>query len=52
MVVKDVINVYVSTTSSESTFTLASKVLEERQRQLTIDMVEVLSCIKDRELTD
>jgi hypothetical protein len=44
--------VHVSTISSKSTFSLASRVLEERRRQLTIDMVEVLSCIKDWELAD
>jgi hypothetical protein len=37
----------VSTISSESTFSLARWVLEERRRQLTIDMVQVLSCIKN-----
>ena len=42
----------VSTKSSESTFSLASRVLEERRRRLTTDMVEVLSCIKDWELAD
>jgi hypothetical protein len=42
----------VSTISSESTFSLASRVLEERRRRLTTDMVEVLSCIKDWELAD
>ncbi|WVZ63162.1 hypothetical protein U9M48_012817 [Paspalum notatum var. saurae] len=43
---KDVLTVPVSTISSESTFSLASRVLEERRRRLTPDMVEVLSCIK------
>jgi hypothetical protein len=38
---KDVMTVPVSTISSESTFSLASRVLEERRRRLTIDMVEV-----------
>jgi hypothetical protein len=49
---KDVLTVPVSTISSESTFSLASRVLEERRRRLTTDMVEVLSCIKDWELAD
>ena len=49
---KDVLTVPVSTISSESTFSLASRVLEERRRRLTPDMVEVLSCIKDWELAD
>jgi hypothetical protein len=41
-----------STISSESTFSLAGRVLEEHRRRLTTDMVEVLSCIKDQELAD
>jgi hypothetical protein len=41
-----------STISSGSTFSLAGMVIEERRRQLTSDMVEVLSCIKDWELAD
>jgi len=49
---KDVLTVPVSTISSESTFSLASRVLEERRRRLTLDMVEVLSCIKDWKLAD
>jgi hypothetical protein len=49
---KDVLTVPASTISSESTFSLAGRVLEERRRRLTTDMVEVLSCIKDWELAD
>ena len=49
---RDIMTVPVSTISSESTFSLASRVLEERRRRLTTDMVEVLSCIKDWELAD
>jgi hypothetical protein len=49
---KDVMTVPISTISSESTFSLASRVLEERRQRLTTDMVEVLSCIKDWELVD
>jgi hypothetical protein len=41
-----------STISSESSFSLAGRVIEERRRRLTSDMVEVLSCIKDGELAD
>jgi hypothetical protein len=41
-----------STISSESTFSLAGRVIEERRRRLASDMVEVLSCIKDWELAD
>ncbi|KAJ1291630.1 hypothetical protein BS78_02G330100 [Paspalum vaginatum] len=44
---RDVLTVSASTVSSESTFSLASRVIEERRRQLTPDMVEILSCIKD-----
>jgi hypothetical protein len=44
---KDVMIVHVSTISSESTFSLVGKVIEERQRSLTSDMVEMISCLKD-----
>ena len=50
IITKDVLTVPASTISSESTFSLAGRVLEERR--LTTDMVEVLSCIKDQELAD
>ena len=49
---KDVMTVPASTISSESTFSLAGRVIEERRRRLTCDMVEILSCIKDWELAD
>jgi hypothetical protein len=49
---KDVMTVPASIISSESTFSLVGRVIEERRRRLTPDMVEVLSCIKDRELAD
>jgi hypothetical protein len=49
---RDVLTVPASTISSKSTFSLAGMVLEERRRCLTTDMVDVLSCIKDRELGD
>ncbi|WVZ66996.1 hypothetical protein U9M48_016143 [Paspalum notatum var. saurae] len=52
LLAKDVLTVPASTISSESTFSLAGRVIEERRRRLTHDMVEVLSCIKDWELTD
>jgi hypothetical protein len=52
LLAKDVLTVSASTISSESTFSLAGRVLEERRRRLTTDMVEVLSCIKDWELVD
>ena len=44
---KDILTVPASTISSESTFSLAGRVIEERRRRLTSDMVQVLSCIKD-----
>jgi hypothetical protein len=44
---KDVLTVTASIVSSESTFSLAGMVLEDWQRRLTPDIVEVLSCIKD-----
>jgi hypothetical protein len=47
-----VLTVPASTISSESTFSLAGRVLEEWRRRLTTDMVDVLSCIKDWELAD
>jgi hypothetical protein len=49
---KDVLTVHASTISSESTFSLAGRILEEWRRRLTTDMVEVLSCIKNGELAD
>jgi hypothetical protein len=52
LLAKDVLTVSASTISSESTFSLAGRVLEERRRRLTTNMVEVLSCIKDWELAD
>ena len=47
---KDVMTVLVSTISSESTFSLAGRVIEERRRSLTSDMVEMLSYLKNWEL--
>ncbi|WVZ54200.1 hypothetical protein U9M48_005037, partial [Paspalum notatum var. saurae] len=52
LLAKDVLIVPASTISSESTFSLAGRVIEERRRRLTPDMVEVLSCIKDWKLAD
>jgi hypothetical protein len=49
---RDVLTVSASTISSESTFSLAGRVIEERKRRLTSEMVEVLSCLKDWELAD
>lgn len=47
---KDVLTVPVSTISSESTFSLTGRVLEERRRRLTPEMVEILTCLKDWQL--
>jgi hypothetical protein len=47
LLAKDVMTVPASTISSESTFSLVGRVIEERRRRLTSDMVEILSCLKD-----
>jgi hypothetical protein len=47
---RDVFTVPVSTTSSESAFSLAGRILEERRACLTPDMVSTLMCVKDNEL--
>jgi hypothetical protein len=52
LLAKDVLTVPASTISSESTFSLAGRVIEERRRRLAPDTVEILSCIKDWELAD
>ena len=49
---KDVLTVPVSTISSESTFSLTGRIIEERRRQLKPEMVEMLTCIKDWEAAD
>jgi hypothetical protein len=49
---KDVLTVPVSTISSESVFSLTSRVLEERRRCLTSEMVETLTCLKDWQMDD
>jgi hypothetical protein len=47
---KDVMSVPISTISSESTFSLVGRVIEERHRSLSSDMVEMISCLKNWEL--
>jgi hypothetical protein len=42
--------IFASTTSSESTFSLSGRILEDRRRCLNSERVEMLVCIKDREL--
>jgi hypothetical protein len=50
IIAKDVMSMYVSTISSESTFSLVDRVIEERCRILRSDIVEMTSCLKDWEL--
>jgi hypothetical protein len=45
-------SVPVSTFSSESTFSLTGRIIEERRRRLLPEHVEMLACIKDWELGD
>jgi hypothetical protein len=47
---KDVLSVPVSTVSSESAFSLAGRILDERRTSLTPDMVRMLMTVKDGEL--
>ncbi|WVZ77496.1 hypothetical protein U9M48_025355 [Paspalum notatum var. saurae] len=49
---KDILSVPVSTVSSESAFSLVSRVIEERRRRLAPSMVEMLSLVKDWEEAD
>ena len=44
---RDVLTVPVSTISSEFAFSLTSRMIEERRRRLALEMVEMLSYIKD-----
>ena len=49
---KDIILVPVSTVSSESYFSLAGRIIEERRRRLLPETMEMLTCIKDWELEE
>ena len=49
---KDVLTVPVSTISSESTFSMTGRIIEERWRRLMPEMVEMLTCINDWETTE
>jgi hypothetical protein len=49
---KDILTVPVSTISSESTFSMTGRIIEERRRKLRPDMVEMLTCIKDWEAAE
>ena len=46
---RDVLTVPVSTVSSESVFSTTGRILEERRRRLSPDMVKILTCVKDWE---
>jgi len=46
---RDVLIVHVSTISSKSAFCLTGRIIKERRRRLTSEMVEMLSCTKDWE---
>jgi hypothetical protein len=47
---KDILSVPASTVSSESCFSLAGRILDDRRRRLLPEHVEMLTCIKDWEL--
>jgi len=47
---RDIMSVPVSTCSSESCFSLAGRILEERRRSLKPEHVEMLTLLKDWEL--
>ena len=49
---KDILTVPVSTISSESTFSMTGRIIEERRRRLKSETVEWLTCIKDWELAE
>ena len=44
---RDVLTISVSTTSSESDFSLARKILDERRASLTLDMTSTIMIVKD-----
>ena len=52
MMAKDILTVPVSTISSESTFSMTSRIIKERRRKLKPEMVEMLTCIKDWEVVE
>ena len=47
---RDVLSVPVSTVSSESAFSLAGRIIDDRRTSLTPEMVKVLMSVKDGEL--
>jgi hypothetical protein len=44
---RDIMTVPVSTTSSESCFSLTGRIIEERRRRLGSETMEMLICVKD-----
>ena len=49
---KDILTVPIITISSESTFSMTGRIIEERRRKLKPKMVEMLTCIKDWEAAE
>ena len=51
---KDILTVSMSTISSESTFSMTGRIIEERRRRRSLkpEMVEMLTCIKDWEAAE
>jgi hypothetical protein len=49
---RDIFSVPVSTKSSESCFSLTSRIIEERRLRLLTEHVEMLACIKYWDLGD
>ena len=49
---RDILTIPVSTVSSESAFSTAGRIIEDRRTSLTPEMVEVLTCLKDWEHAD
>ena len=47
---RDIMSVTVSTVSSESCFSLSGRILEEQQRRLLLENMEMLTYIKNQEL--
>ena len=47
---RDVLLVPVSSVSSEATFSMVVRIIEERRSSLTPKMVEAITCLKDWEL--
>jgi hypothetical protein len=46
---RDIMSVPVSIVSSESCFSCAARILEDRRRRLLPEHVEMLTCMKDRD---